>query len=154
MSERHARFERLSPPEFGVRDDADAGRGPLSSGDSDYARVVRPRRAHLHLRPRGDSALIAEVAPGQLLQGVMEERKWVRVAYFDWALQGQREGWILKKYAARVHKKKSVNRGGRNVRRYHLDLLDAVAQSDADIRAGRFTKETAAEHILWLETQR
>lgn len=107
--------------------------------------VVRERIARLRRAPDGASGLLTLVFPNQKLTLLEERGKWIRVEFYDYLAQTTHEGWVLKKYCARLvqHSDRKHHEG---------NLNNTFAQTRADMAAGRIVQESPESHLVHLDT--
>lgn len=128
--------------------------------------VVKERTARLRTSPEAGSGVLALAFPNQKLKLLEERGKWIRVEFYDYLAQSTREGWILKKYCTRLpssvvnaHQAIGEFRGaGKEGTVEHLladrqadrerELDAALAETRADLAAGRFVQESPEEHVV------
>lgn len=64
--------------------------------------VVLHRDATVRRRPESSAQTDGRLLPREVVTLVSENRKWIEVRYYHWALKEYQTGWVLKKYFARV----------------------------------------------------
>lgn len=106
--------------------------------------VVRERVARLRTAPEVGASVQALVFPNQKLKVLEERGKWIRVEFYDYLRQTAKEGWILKKYCTRLVQ--SVDR-----KHQERDLDAALAQTLADMTAGRGVQESPEAHLAHMD---
>lgn len=110
--------------------------------------VVKERTARLRTSPEAGAGVLAVAFPNQKLKLLEERGKWIRVEFYDYLAQSIREGWVLKKYCNRLPT--SVTSHDPDLHGRELDA--ALAQSRADLAAGRMVQESPAAHLARLDT--
>lgn len=106
--------------------------------------VVRERVARLRTAPEIGASVLALVFPNQKLKVLEERGKWIRVEFYDYLGHTAKEGWILKKYCTRLVQ--SVDR-----KHQERELDTALAQTRADMAAGRMVQESPEAHLARLD---